>query len=132
MHCQNTHIMVTDDNHPVRSGKAGSSTPFALRLLRVGLFASFFFIVVFSVLSSFLFLSFFLHASFIFPLGILCTQGMTLHSCLVIFLKAVCFKSDYFTHLPIKCDRLKKKSPKKRDNLHMGGTQRHIPRCETL
>lgn len=34
--CQNTHIIVTDDNHPVRGGgETGSSTPFALQGLSV-------------------------------------------------------------------------------------------------
>lgn len=33
--CQSTHIIVTDDNHPVRGGKTGSSTPFALQGLSV-------------------------------------------------------------------------------------------------
>lgn len=33
--CQSTHIIVTDDNHPVRGGKTGSSTPFALQGLPV-------------------------------------------------------------------------------------------------
>lgn len=35
MDCQNTHIMVTDDNHPVSRERAGSSTPFALQGLPV-------------------------------------------------------------------------------------------------